>query len=57
MKVFEVTIKIIGLGGEQVRTHEIKAKTIDSATKKAWQIIGNQTGEVLYVGQTHYKKD
>jgi hypothetical protein len=47
MKNFKVTIKIQGLMGTVERTHEIKAKTFASAQKKAYALIGNQTGEVV----------
>ena len=49
MKTFKVTIKYQTLAGEQTRTHEVKAKTLASAQKKAWAIIGNQSGEVIAI--------
>jgi hypothetical protein len=52
MKIFKVTIKIQGLMGTTERVYEIKAKTWDSAQKKAFAIIGNQTGEIISILQS-----
>jgi hypothetical protein len=49
MKNFKVTIKIQGLMGTTERSHEVKAKTISSARKKAYAIIGNQSGEIISI--------
>jgi hypothetical protein len=56
MKTFKVTIKIQGLMGTTERTHEIKAKTLASAQKKAFAIIGNQTGEIISIIQSGIRK-
>ena len=49
MKNWTIEIKVIGLGGESVTTHTIKAKTEKVALRKAYEIIGNQTGEILSI--------
>lgn len=50
MKNFKATIEITNMFGiAQKREIEIKAKTQKSAEKKAWAIIGNQTGIVVSV--------
>lgn len=49
MTTFKATIKIVGLCGERINTHIIKAKTLKAATSKAWQIVGNQSGQVIEV--------
>jgi hypothetical protein len=47
MKTYKVTIKIHGLCGISETTHDIKAKTLKSAQKKAYAIIGNQSGQIV----------
>jgi hypothetical protein len=47
MKTYKVTIKIHGLCGISETTHDIKARTLVSARKKAYAIIGNQSGEII----------
>lgn len=47
MKTYLATILITGLAGTVERKLEIKAKTIVSANKKVWAIIGNQTGSII----------
>ena len=49
MNTYLAIIEITGLAGTKTRNIEIKAKTLASATKKAWAIIGNQTGQVLEI--------
>lgn len=49
MKTFKVTIKIQSFFGTQIITREIKAKTLSSCQKKAYAIIGNQTGEIVFI--------
>ena len=50
MKNFKVTIEITNMFGvSSKREIQIKAKTEKSAEKKAWEIIGNQSGHVVSV--------
>lgn len=50
MKNWKVTIMITNMFGvSEKREVKIKAKTIKSAEKKAWSIIGNQTGHITLI--------
>jgi hypothetical protein len=49
MKTFKVTIQYINLVGTHLSEVEIRARTEASATKKAWQLIGNRDGVVVKV--------
>jgi len=49
MKTWKLEIKIIGLGGEKIVEHTVKAKTEKVAERRGWEIIGNQTGEIIKV--------
>lgn len=47
MKIWTVTIQIEGLVGRRVSIHTIKARTEKSARAKAYNLIGNQSGEII----------
>jgi len=49
MKNFYAVLKIQSLTGVSTRKVTIKAKTLKSAEKKAWEMIGNQSGEVITI--------
>lgn len=49
MKNYKATLVIHTFAGKQTREIIIKAKTLESATKKAWQIAGNQSVDSLVV--------
>jgi hypothetical protein len=46
---FKVKIKIKCLFSISEKTHEIKAKNLASAQKKAYEIIGNKSGEIISI--------
>lgn len=52
MKNFKVVIEIEGLAGKRTMERTIKAKTAKSAENKAWDIIGNQSGNIISIQQS-----
>lgn len=51
MKTFLAVIKIQGLGGTAHYTKYIEAKTLKAAKNRAWASIGDQTGEIVLIGE------
>jgi hypothetical protein len=53
MKTFIVSIEITGLTGTDERDLEIKARTEASARNKAWDIIGNRSGQIIDASEAY----
>jgi len=49
MRVFTVRISITGLGGTREQDLQIKATKQNVAERKAYEVIGNQTGHIVSV--------
>ncbi len=49
MKNFTVKIRFQGLTGEYLSSIDVRAKTAESAKKKASKVIGNRDGYVVSV--------